>query len=272
VEFLHVDCGTLRRLYVLFALEVGDRYLHILGVTEHPDGCWTTQQARTSSRNSASAPPRFRFLIRDRAVSSRRRSTRCWPDAGSEVVESRPAARTPRVDHPNRTCRPDADIRTRHLRRVLAAYAGHYNAQRPHQARQLRPPRPGASCPRAGPPHGPASTGCSRKHDQQVRTRSLKPLIRRYGRVLEPHTVAAATGHVTVLGTQRIMPGFRRRRSSRSPGVSSFDARTLFASAVTSWNRLLRVEPRGCGPPGVHDSVVDIAPPRAPSRTDELPP
>jgi putative transposase len=27
-----------------------------------------------------------------------------------------------------------------HLRAVLQAYAGHYNAQRPHQSRQQRPP------------------------------------------------------------------------------------------------------------------------------------
>jgi hypothetical protein len=29
-----------------------------------------------------------------------------------------------------------------HLRKVLDAYAAHYNPQRPHRALQLRPPRP----------------------------------------------------------------------------------------------------------------------------------
>jgi putative transposase len=35
----------------------------------------------------------------------------------------------------------------RHLRRVLAAYAAHYNTRRPHQALQLQPPRPEAAVP-----------------------------------------------------------------------------------------------------------------------------
>jgi transposase InsO family protein len=155
VDFFHVDCAvTLRRLYVLFALEVGDRYLHVLGATAHPDGPWTTQQARNLVMDLGEQVARFRFLVRDRAGQYAGSFDAVLADAGIEVVKIPP--RCPRANcYAERlvlTVRTELTDRMlifgeRHLRRALALYAAHYNARRPHRALQLRPPRPEAPVP-----------------------------------------------------------------------------------------------------------------------------
>jgi len=147
-DFFHVDCAvTLRRLYVFFVIEVSSRYVHVLGVTAHPDGTWTLQQARNLLIDLGERAGRFRFLIRDRAGQFTDAFDAVLAGAGIEVVKIPP--RSPRAnayaERWVRTVRAEVTDRVliggqRHLCAVLDEYAAHYNQQRPHRARNLRPP------------------------------------------------------------------------------------------------------------------------------------
>jgi putative transposase len=148
-DFFHVDCVTLRRLYCFFLIEVSRRYVHILGVTAHPDGPWTTQQVRNLLMDLGDHAADFQFLIRDRAGQFTASFDAVLTAAGIEAVKIPP--RSPRANACAErfvlTARTEITDRMlifgeRHLRSVLAEYEAHYNGRRPHRSRQLRPPRP----------------------------------------------------------------------------------------------------------------------------------
>ncbi len=149
-DFFHVDCAvTLQRLYCLFVMEIGSRYVHILGITANPDGAWTVQQIRNLLMDLGDRAVSFRFLVRDRAGQFTASFDAVLADAGIQAVKIPP--RSPRANcYAERfvlTARKEVTDRMlifgeRHLRTVLAQYEAHYNGRRPHRSRQLRPPRP----------------------------------------------------------------------------------------------------------------------------------
>ena len=193
-DFFHVDCAvTLRRLYCFFVIEVGSRYVHILGVTANPDGPWTTQQIRNLLMNLGDRAPDFRFLVRDRAGQFTESFDALLAGAGIEAVKIPP--RSPRANaYAERfvlTARTEVTDRMlifgqRHLRTILAQYEAHYNGRRPHRGRHLHPPRP--PCRRPLPGADPAPARPRRPH-QRIRAGCIEAQVNTNGRVLEPHSL-----------------------------------------------------------------------------------
>jgi putative transposase len=145
-DFLHIDTVLLQRLYVLVFIEHGTRRMHLGGVTAHPTGDWTTQQARNLAISLDRRFEEFSFLIRDRGSNFTHSFDAVFHAAGTTVL--RTAIQAPRM---NATCeRLIGTLRRElldrvlilgqaHLRAVLTEYQAHYNTALPHQGIAQRP-------------------------------------------------------------------------------------------------------------------------------------
>jgi putative transposase len=147
VDFLHVDTVLLKRIYVLVFIEHGSRRMYLGGVTAHPTGDWTVQQARNLALTLGERFEDIRFLVRDRGSNFTASFDAVFQGAGTRIV--RTAVQAPRM---NAICERLVGTLRRelldrvlilgeaHLRAVLTEYRVHYNTARPHQGIAQRVP------------------------------------------------------------------------------------------------------------------------------------
>ena len=152
-DFFTVDTVFLKRIYVLFFVELATRQVHVAGETAHPTGAWVAQQARNLVMDLDQRVDGLRFLLRDRDTKFTVVFDAVFTVAGIDVVRTPPQA--PRansfaerwVGTARRECTDRMlIIGGRHLANVRTEYTRHFNRHRPHRSRDQRSPvgpRPG---------------------------------------------------------------------------------------------------------------------------------
>ena len=127
--------------YVLTVIEHATRRVRILGVTLHPTGDWTVQQARNLLMDLGEQTHRVKFMIRDRGSNFTAAFDAVLADAGIRTVPCN--VQTPRMNAIAERwiggCRRELLDRTliwnqAHLRQILREYETHHNQHRPHRS------------------------------------------------------------------------------------------------------------------------------------------
>jgi putative transposase len=148
-DFFHVDTVMLRRVYVLFFVELERRKVYLAGVTAHPAGPWVTQQAGNLVATLEDQGQAVRFLVRDQDAKFVGPFDEVLRSTGARVIKT--PVRSPRAnafaERFVRTARAECLdwmlIRSeRHAERVLGEFVQHYNCDRPHRGINLEAPVP----------------------------------------------------------------------------------------------------------------------------------
>jgi putative transposase len=147
-DFFTVDTVRMRRLYVLFFIELKSRRVHLVGCTENPNGAWVAQQARNLVWSLTERASPLRFLIHDRDSKLTAAFDEVFRDEGISII--RTPVKAPKanafaerfVGPVRRECLDWVLIFSRsQLERVLGIYIEHYNGHRPHRGLGLVPPK-----------------------------------------------------------------------------------------------------------------------------------
>src|SRR6266566_707971 len=140
-DFFTVSLLDGSQAYVLAVIEHASRRIRILGVTLHPTGEWTAQQARNLLMDLGEQAHRVEFMIRDRGSNYTAAFDAVLAAAGIRTVLC--SVRTPRMNAIAERwiggCRRELLHRTliwnqAHLRRILRDYETHHNQHRPHRS------------------------------------------------------------------------------------------------------------------------------------------